>query len=799
MKFSEHLAAHLTPEWRKQYIRYEALKDLLYQATENAPQPDDYGEQQISRYFAKFEEKFFQYCEKELSKINTFFYEKEAEAARTFAQLQDELRQVEAPSRPRSMQEKLRRKSSFFFLSEFQDSEQRETFKSNKRKIADLKLAFTEFYLSLVLIQNYQNLNFTGFRKILKKHDKMMQNNKGADFRCTRVERATFYISKQIDDMIVETEMLFTNNLADGDRQRAMNKLRVPPLVAKHTNWTTFFVGLYSGFFILLLCLMASGLIVSYIYSTGDEPYRLIGQNSTDFQNCTELDLSWANLPMKVDCAGHREEWRPALRMYRGMFLLIFIIFLLGINTYGWRKAGVNHVLIFELDPRNNLSHEELLEVALFFGVLWAISVLSFMVCYWLNSWSYVNPLALAVFMLVFLLNPTRTLKYRARFWLIKILSHIIIAPLHPVGFADFWLADQLNSLVTVLLDFEFLICFYTCEVLWVGNSSLSMVFLTGNVSCNTYGYVVRAIVASLPAWFRFAQCVRRYYDSRLAFPHLVNAGKYSTTFFVVVFSSLCAEMKYETRWENPFQYLWLISVFASSCYTLTWDIKMDWGLLEGRPPNRFLREEVIYTEIVYYLAVVEDFILRFAWTIAMSFSLTGVMDQDIAVSIFAGLEVFRRFVWNFFRLENEHLNNCGQFRAVRDISIKPTKSDQNNPVKVERMMDDESKIPLSKHKMSWERRKRIENLCEALHIPDGHLSMQTFKEDQPSTTPQQRSSVTFFLGDEEPSSTGTRQRKKGLNHEDIRYRHLTRTDSEASDQRIDDRDEEESDEEDSL
>ena len=28
--------------------------------------------------------------------------------------------------------------------------------------------------------------------------------------------------------------------------------------------------------------------------------------------------------------------------------------------------------------------------------------------------------------------------------------------------------------------------------------------------------------------------------------------------------------------------------------------------------------------------------------------------------------------MWNFFRLENEHLNNCGQFRAVRDISIAP-------------------------------------------------------------------------------------------------------------------------------
>lgn len=41
------------------------------------------------------------------------------------------------------------------------------------RKVQDLKLAFSEFYLGLILLQNYQNLNFTGFRKILKKHDKV--------------------------------------------------------------------------------------------------------------------------------------------------------------------------------------------------------------------------------------------------------------------------------------------------------------------------------------------------------------------------------------------------------------------------------------------------------------------------------------------------------------------------------------------------------------------------------------------------------------------------------------------------
>lgn len=41
------------------------------------------------------------------------------------------------------------------------------------RKAYDLKLAFSEFYLSLILLQNYQNLNVTGFKKILKKHDKV--------------------------------------------------------------------------------------------------------------------------------------------------------------------------------------------------------------------------------------------------------------------------------------------------------------------------------------------------------------------------------------------------------------------------------------------------------------------------------------------------------------------------------------------------------------------------------------------------------------------------------------------------
>ncbi|MEQ2263939.1 Xenotropic and polytropic retrovirus receptor 1, partial [Xenotaenia resolanae] len=58
---------------------------------------------------------------------------------------------------------------------------------------------------------------------------------------------------------------------------------------------------------------------------------------------------------------------------------------------------------------------------------------------------------------------------------------------------------------------------------------------------CHSYWYGLRAIIQCLPAWLRFIQCLRRYRDTKRAFPHLVNAGKYSTTFFVVTFAALYA------------------------------------------------------------------------------------------------------------------------------------------------------------------------------------------------------------------------------------------------------------------
>ena len=175
--------------------------------------------------------------------------------------------------------------------------------------------------------------------------------------------------------------------------------------------------------------------------------------------------------------------------------------------------------------------------------------------------------------------------------------------------------------------------------------------------------------VRCLPAWFRFAQCLRRYRDTpsreRQLFPHLVNAGKYSTTFGVVALSTLhgiYADPAHPAY--MPIFVAYIAMSVVSSLYAYTWDIRMDWGLLDAKSfnaENRFLREEIVYSSKgYYYFGIVEDFLLRFSWAFKLALTNLGHLHGDLLTSILSPLEVFRRFVWNFFRLENEHLNNCG-------------------------------------------------------------------------------------------------------------------------------------------
>ena len=498
MKFAKHMETHITPEWRKQYIQYEQMKAMLNMALEMAPNDEVLGEEVTKKYFACFDEAFFTFCTKELIKINTFYSDKLAEATQKFVALKSELEGTEEKKRilPR-------------------------------RTVLDLKLAFSEFYLSLILLQNYQNLNFTGFRKILKKHDKLLHNEAGLTWRVEHVDASHFHTNKYLDKLIVDTEDTVTAELEGGDRQKAMKRLRVPSLGDRHSPWTTFKVGLFTGAFIVLI---VATILSASSFTTGGKDQR--------------------------------NAWRAVVRLYRGPFLIIFFLGLMGINVYGWRSFGVNHVLIFELDPRSHLSEQHLMELAALFGVVWSTSVLAFLHSSKLNIPAYAAPLSLTCFMVVFMLNPTKTLKHEARFWFLRVLARIVLAPFSSVGFPEFWLADQLNSLTQALKDFQYLICFYltteSMEAAWETAS---------NEQCAAKSWWVVTVVSCLPAWFRFAQCIRRYNETREGFPHLANAVKYSTTFFKVLFATLNAAY-YDGESYHFLFYMYVASATVSSCYT---------------------------------------------------------------------------------------------------------------------------------------------------------------------------------------------------------------------------------------
>ncbi|KAI9306839.1 EXS family-domain-containing protein [Cunninghamella echinulata] len=164
----------------------------------------------------------------------------------------------------------------------------------------------------------------------------------------------------------------------------------------------------------------------------------------------------------------------------------------------------------------------------------------------------------------------------------------------------------------------------------------------------------ISPILACLPPWWRFLQCIRRFKDSDEKV-HLLNAAKY-TSGILATFAG--------GAWSH---YLWVILAIINSCYTTTWDLKMDWGLLRLNSRHALLRDELVFHRLTYYLAMITNIILRFSWLVTL---VDTPVHGDIVAFIIAFFEALRRIQWNTFRLENEHLNNCGQYRAIKEIPL---------------------------------------------------------------------------------------------------------------------------------
>jgi hypothetical protein len=128
--------------------------------------------------------------------------------------------------------------------------------------------------------------------------------------------------------------------------------------------------------------------------------------------------------------------------------------------------------------------------------------------------------------------------------------------------------------------------------------------------TCNVSKSWISPVVTMLPAWWRFLQCLRRFHDTKLWFPHLINAGKYFCSIIVIWLS---ATQNITDNWNV--RVVWITFSVLATFYSYMWDIMMDWGFLQKNSKHFLLRDDLIYEwRWIYYWAMVSNLALRVSW-----------------------------------------------------------------------------------------------------------------------------------------------------------------------------------------
>ncbi|KAL0380708.1 UNVERIFIED_CONTAM: Phosphate transporter [Sesamum angustifolium] len=333
--------------------------------------------------------------------------------------------------------------------------------------------------------------------------------------------------------------------------------------------------------------------------------------------------------------AMYMETVYPVLSMFSLLFLHFFLY---GCNIVMWRKTRINHSFIFELSSTKELKYSDVFlicttSMAAVIGILFVhLSLVA-------KGYSYAHvqaiPGLLFLGFILVLVCPFNIIYKSSRYRFLSVIRNIILSPLYKVVMLDFFMADQLCS-----QDYRY--CMRT-----------------------TYYRDLAYAVSFLPYYWRAMQCARRWFDEGHK-SHLVNLGKY-------VSAMLAAGAKVAYEKEKSTGWLCLLVVVSSGAtlYQLYWDFVKDWGLLQLNSKNPWLRDELMLRrKSIYFFSMGLNLLLRLAWLQTVFHYNFEKVDYRVTMLFLAALEVVRRGQWNFYRLENEHLNNAGKYRAVKTVPL---------------------------------------------------------------------------------------------------------------------------------
>ncbi|ESR51983.1 hypothetical protein CICLE_v10033381mg [Citrus x clementina] len=296
-------------------------------------------------------------------------------------------------------------------------------------------------------------------------------------------------------------------------------------------------------------------------------------------------------------------------------------------NRYFWKRYRVNYPFILGFKMGTELGYRQVLLVSFGISVLALLTVLGNLVMeidpktkdY--NELTEALPLILLVLLFAMLFLPFNILYRSSRFFFLTCLFHCIAVPLYKVTIPDFFLADQFTS-------------------------QTSSVYQTFNF-----------IVAVIPHKSRLLQCLRLLFEEKYPMQGY-NGLKYFLTIVAV-----CMRTALSLNGVGGLGWKIIAWIFS--------DIVFDWGLLNWHSKNCWLRDKLLVPhKSVYFIGMDLNALLRFAWLQnVLNFNFT-FLHRNTMITIVASLEIIRRSIWNFFRLENEHLSNVGKYRAFKSVPL---------------------------------------------------------------------------------------------------------------------------------
>ncbi|CAK4350451.1 unnamed protein product [Aphanomyces euteiches] len=332
--FKEKLAHNILPEWEEHYINYSELKYHVKQIQRRASFIDmresDYieGSKTEKVHLLKttspthFEQEFIAECEK----VEVWYCSKLEEYYTQFDLLQNQYDKAIAAHTPLTSKDDIR---------ETPDSE---CFLLERHSI---KQSYIELYKMLRLLQNFALLNYTGLRKILKKHKKKCGDRHENAHRALNNALHDFAFSHAlpVKECILRVESYFTRTFHDNDRVLALAEL--DGWKDSTLNWQHFYSGLKMGVVIVLA-----------LWLVWDDVVLVWGKKSE------ALKLTQTK----------------AYPFYRGMAIFIFFLWLWAGTLYTWQAARINYRYICELDPHVTPDYSQVLDDASHLSIVYFVN-----------------------------------------------------------------------------------------------------------------------------------------------------------------------------------------------------------------------------------------------------------------------------------------------------------------------------------------------------------------------------------------------------------------------------------------